>query len=103
MNFFGEEEKQASSNEDDWEEIRAQAEKEKEDTAEIGTGRADEVGFRVLWRLGIEREVSGVEREECEQEEDARSEDGEGNHLLPEGRTGADGFKFGHVEWKESN
>ena len=103
MNFLGEEEKQASGDEDDWEKIRAQAEKEKEDAAEIGASRADKVFFRVLRGLGIEGEVAGVEREECEQKEDAGAEDGEGNHLLTERRTGADGFKFGHVEWKESN
>jgi hypothetical protein len=103
MDFFGEEEKEASGNEDHREKIRTQAEEEKENPAEIGAGGTDEVVFRVLRGLGIKREVSGVEREECEQEEDASSEDGEGDHLLTEGRTGADGFKFGHVEWKESN
>jgi hypothetical protein len=103
MNLFGEEEKKASGDEDDWEEIRTQAEEEKKNTAEIGASGADEVGFRILRGLGIEREVAGIEREECEQEEDAGPEDGEGDHLLTEGRTGADGFKFGHVEWKESN
>ena len=103
MNLFGEEKKEASGNEDHREQIRAQAEEEKENTAEVGAGRADEVGFRILRRLRIEGEVARVEREECEQEKDARSEDGEGDHLLTEGRAVADGFKFGHVEWKESN
>jgi len=103
MNLLCEEEKEASGNQDHREEIRAQAEEEKENAAEIGARGADEVGFRVLRRLGIEREVAGVEREEREQEKDAGPEDGEGDHLLPEGRTGADGFKFGHVGWKESN
>jgi len=82
MNLFSEEEKEASGDEDHREEIRAQAEEEKENAAKIGPGGADEVGFRVLRRLGIEREVAGVEREECEQEEDAGPEDGEGDHLL---------------------
>ena len=103
MNLFSEKEKEASGDEDHREEIGAQAEEEKENATEIGTGGADEVVFRVLRGLGIEREVAGVEREEGEQKEDASSEDGEGNHLLTEGRAGADGFKFGHVEWKESN
>jgi hypothetical protein len=54
MNLFGEEEKEASGDEDHREEIRAQAEEEKENTTEISAGGADEVGFRVLRRLGIE-------------------------------------------------
>ena len=54
MNLFGEEEKEATGDEDHREEIRAQAEEEKENPAEIGAGGADEVGFRVLRRLGIE-------------------------------------------------
>ena len=103
MDLFGEEEEEASGNEDHRKEIGAQAEEKKENAPEIGTGRADKVFFRVLRGLGIEREVAGVEREEGEQKEDAGPEDGEGNHLLTERRTGADGFKFGHVEWKESN
>ena len=103
MYLFGEEKKEASGDEDHREEIRAQAEEEKENATEVGAGRSDEVGFRVLRGLGIEREVAGVEGEECEQQEDACSEDGEGDHLLSKGRAGTDGFKFGHVEWKESN
>ena len=54
MNLLGEEKKEASGDEDDREEIRAQAEEEKENATEIGAGGADEVGFRVLRRLGIE-------------------------------------------------
>jgi hypothetical protein len=103
MNLFSEKEKEASGDEDHREEIRAQAEEEKEYATEIGAGGTDEVVCRVLRGLGIEREVAGVEREEREQEEYPGPEDGEGDHLLTEGRAGADGFKFGHVEWKESN
>ena len=64
--FLGKKEEQAPRDQHDREEVGAQAEEEKKDTAEVGAGRSDEIGFGLLGRLGIEGEILGVEGEEGE-------------------------------------
>ena len=94
--LLGEEEEKATGDEDDREEIGAEPEKEKEDSAEVGARRADEVGFGILGRLGVEGEIAGVEGKEGEEKQDARAKDGEGDDLLAEAGSGAGGFWFSH-------
>ena len=53
--LFGKEEEESAGDKDDGEKVGAQAEEEKENTAEVGAGWADEVGLWVLRRLGVER------------------------------------------------
>ena len=53
--LFGKEEEEPAGDKDDGEKVGAQPEEEKEDAAEVGAGWADEVGFWVLRRLGVER------------------------------------------------
>ena len=53
--LFGEEEEETAGDKDNGKKIGAQTEEEKEDTAEVSAGWADEVGFWVLRRLGVER------------------------------------------------
>ena len=53
--LFGKEEEESTSDKDNGEKVGAQPEEEKENTAEVGAGWADEVGFWVLRRLGVER------------------------------------------------
>ena len=53
--LFGEEEEETAGDKDNGKKVGAQPEEEKEDTAEVGAGWADEVGFWVLRRLGVER------------------------------------------------
>ena len=90
--FLGEEEKQAAGDKNDREEVGAKAKKEEEDAAEVGPGRADQVGFGALGRLGVEGKVAGIEGKEGEEKKDARAEDGEGNDLLAKAGSGAGRF-----------
>jgi hypothetical protein len=53
--LFGKEEEESAGDKDDGEKIGAQPEEEKKDATEVGAGWADEVGFWVLRRLGVER------------------------------------------------
>ncbi len=53
-NFFGKEEEEAACDEDDGEKIGAEAKEEKEDSSEVSTGGADEVGFGILRGLRVE-------------------------------------------------
>ncbi len=53
--LFGEEEEESAGDKDNGEKVGAQPEEEKKDTAEVGAGWADKVGFWVLRRLGVER------------------------------------------------
>ena len=53
--LFGKEEEESAGDKDNGKKVGAQSEEEKEDTAEVGAGRADEVSFWVLRRLGVER------------------------------------------------
>jgi hypothetical protein len=53
--LFGEEEEETAGDKDNGKKIGAQTEEEKEDTAEVSAGWADEVGLWVLRRLGVER------------------------------------------------
>ena len=51
--LFGEEEEETAGDKDNGEKVRAQPKEEKEDTAEVGAGWADEVGFGVLGGVGV--------------------------------------------------
>jgi len=53
--LFGEEEEESACDKDNGEKVGAQPEEEEEDTAEVGAGWTDKVGFWVLRRLGVER------------------------------------------------
>jgi hypothetical protein len=51
--LFGKEEEESAGDKDNGKKVGAQPEEEKEDTAEVCAGWADEVGFWVLRRLGV--------------------------------------------------
>ena len=53
--LFGEEKEESASDKNNGKKVGAQPEEEKENTAEVCAGWADEVGFWVLRRLGVER------------------------------------------------
>ena len=59
--LFGKEEEESAGDKDNGEKVGAQPEEEKENTAEVGAGWSDEVGFWVLRRLGVERKVARIE------------------------------------------
>jgi outer membrane translocation and assembly module TamA len=51
--LFGKEEEESAGDKDNGKKVGAQPEEEKENTAEVGAGWSDEVGFWVLRRLGV--------------------------------------------------
>ena len=95
--FLGKEEKKAAGDKNHGEEIGAQAKKKEKDASKVGASGADEVGFWVLGRLGVEGKVAGIEGKEGEQEKDARAKDGQGNDLLAEAGSGAGKFWFSQI------
>ena len=103
VDFLGKKEEKATGDEDHGEEIGAEAEEKEKDAAEVGTGRAHEVSFGLLGRLGVKGEILGIEGEEGEQEKNARSENGQRNDLLAEAGSKGSGFRFGHDLKRESN
>ena len=94
--LLGEKEQEPAGNEDDRKQIGTEAEKEEENAAEISSGRADQVGFGALGRLGVKREVAGIEREKGKEKKDAGAQDGEGHDLLAKAGSGAGRFWFSH-------
>ena len=94
--LFGKKEEKTTSDKDHGKEVSAQTKKEEKDAAEVGAGRADEVGFGVERGLGVKGEVARFKGEESEQEENSGTEDSEGDDFLAEGGSSAGGFEFGH-------
>ena len=90
--FPGEEEKKPAGDEDDREEVGSQTKEKKENSAEVGAGRTDEVGFGVLGGLGVEGEIAGVEGEEGQEEENSGAKDGQSDNLLTQAGSGASEF-----------
>ena len=94
--FFRKEEEESASDKDNGEKIRTESKEKKKDSAQVGASGSDEVGFRVLWGLGVEGEVARIEGKECEKEKDAGTEDRESYDFLAEAGSGAGRFRFGH-------
>ena len=59
--LFGEEKEESAGDKDNGEKVGAKSEEKEEDSAEVGAGWADEVGFWILRGLGVEREVARIE------------------------------------------
>ena len=94
--FLRKEKEEPARDEDNGEKIGAEANEKKKDAAQVGPSGSHEVGFGVLRGLGVEGEVAGIEGKEGKQQEDAGTQDREGDHFLTEGGAGANRFGFGH-------